>query len=96
MLEKARRKKLEWRTMALCRSLVLDMMGEAGILYEEKHCRDMVTEIVEMSWREVETRRLVSVPGDIQNEVEKRITEVRREEQLRARRDKKKLARNKQ
>ena len=60
----------------------------------------MVTDIVDMTWREGETRRLVSeflgVTGDTQNEVEKRITEVRREEQLRAREDKIKLARNKQ
>ena len=59
-----------------------------------------MTDIVEMTWREGETRRLVSeflgVPGEIQNEVEKMITEVRRAEQLRAREDKKRLARNKQ
>ena len=59
-----------------CRSLVLNMMGEMGRISEEKHCRDMVTEIVEKTWREGETRRMVSeflgVSGDIQNAVEKR------------------------
>ena len=80
MVEMAKRKKLAWRTTALCRSMILDLTIEAVTISEEKHCKTIVLDALEMAWTESETNSMVvaflAMPRGVQFEVGRRIRKM--------------------
>ena len=59
MVEMAKRKKLAWRTTALCRSMILDLTKVALTISEEKPCKTIVLDVLEMARTESETNSMV-------------------------------------
>ena len=57
-LEKASRKKKAFITINISKSITMDLVDKAVETSEESHCANIVLEMVEMAWLEVETGRL--------------------------------------
>ena len=56
-LERVERKKREWATIKMCRSVVLDLMGETTSWVEEEPLRKLVGEILDEGWRRLTTSK---------------------------------------
>ena len=84
-LERVERKKREWATIKMCRSVVLDLMGETTSWVEEEPLRKLVGEILDEGWRRLETSRILlmnsSSEATIRRMVEESILERRADEE---------------
>ena len=75
-LARVERKKLEWASTKLSRSVLLDMVNDAVSLVENKHIVRMMSEVVEEAWRRVEVRRLVWDITDCEDEIQQRVEQI--------------------
>ena len=84
-LERVERKKREWTNIRMCRSIVLDLVGETVSWVKEKPWREVVEEMVDEGWRRLETSRILLMFSNtepmIKMRVEENILERRAEEQ---------------
>ena len=65
-LEAARRKKEKFISANIGKSITLELVEKAVVASEESHCADMVLELMNLAWLEVETSRMkVSMDTEI-------------------------------
>ena len=70
------RKKLEWASTKLSRSVLLDMVNDTVSFVENKHLVRMMSEVVDEAWRRVEVRRLVWDITDCEDEIQQRVEQI--------------------
>ena len=81
-LARVERKKLEWATTRLCRSVLLGTVDDAVTRGENRHLVEMMDSLVEEAWRRIEVERLVREVINSGEEIQARVEIILSEKRL--------------
>ena len=81
-LARVERKKLEWATTRLCRSVLLGTVDDAVTRGENRHLVEMMDSLVEEAWRSIEVGRLVRELINSGEEIQTRVEIILAEKKL--------------
>ena len=73
MIERVERKKLEWATTKICRSVLMEVVNNTVSEVESRHVVGLISSVMEEAWKRMEVKRLVEEITNSEEEVQQRV-----------------------